>query len=121
MTHIPNTMSPSANDFAASVVADAQRFFRPDRDWLDSLYINLYRNKFGITTDSDTTLDEAAENAAREPYGRYLGTILMDGVKTHLLDLTHYGREIVQEMECESQLERDHERSLAIGVGRIVL
>ena len=110
-----------ADAFTTSVTLAAARAFCPGKDWPETLYVNLYRDRFGITTENDTTLDEAAENAARNLHGQYLGTILVDGTTPRLLDLTDHGLEIIHEQEREDQLEYDYELNLSRGAGRIVL
>ena len=121
MNALPQTRTLSADDFTASVILAAARSFQPDKHWPDTLYVNLYRDRFGIITDNNATLDEAAENAASDTLGQYLGTILVDGTSTRLLDLTDHGLEIIQEQEREEALEYDYEVRLSRGAGRSVL
>ncbi len=121
MNAFSNSSTLSADDFTASVLLAAARAFQPGEHWPATLYVNLYRDRFGIITDNDATLDEAAENAARDTHGQYLGTILVDGPTTRLLDLTDHGLDIIQEQEREDALEYDYEVSLSRGAGRSVL
>ena len=121
MIDLFNSPTLSADDFTAGVILAAARSFRPGTDWPNTLYVNLYRDRFGITVDNDATLDEAAENAACNRHGQYLGTILVDGTAPRLLDLTDHGLEIIHEQEREDQLEYDYELNLSRGAGRIVL
>ncbi|KAF0146678.1 MAG: hypothetical protein FD153_25 [Rhodospirillaceae bacterium] len=121
MNALPNILTLSVDDFAARVVRAAASSFRPSKDWPATLYVNLYRDQFGVTTDNDATLDEAAENAARNLHGQYLGTILVNGIAApRLLDLTDHGLEIIQEQEREDALEYDYELNLSRGAGRSV-